>query len=397
MKSTRWMVLLLSGCTHQGDTGTNPTQTAETARYLPAPRIDLVEALGPCMDAELADLDEDGDLDVVLAFEFDTNTILWNDGDLNFTPERLPKPSGIPPQYLGADSEDIAIIDVDGDEDLDLLFVAEDLGGIDELYLWEDGAFGVSDALPAPAITNGLDTADLDGDGLPEVILAQKGQNAVWSADGQGGFVDVTADWLPEVDDSSQDAELADLDGDGDLDLVFANEGGDNRVLFNDGRAFIEGVFPTAPAEETREIDAGDLDGDGDLDLVIANVGWGVGPPQDRVLFNAGDGTFVEGASTLPEDGYNTLDVDLVDLDDDGDLDVLRANSALVSNRLVEAPFEAWINDGAGGLSMAGEDLLVRVDGKGLDVEVGDLNGDGLSDLYYCVLGGRDVVMIQQP
>ena len=344
------------------------------------------------MDVELADLDDDGTLDVVLAMEGAQNVVLYNDGTGVFEAEVLPEVPGLPAPFIGGDTEDVAVLDVEGDGDLDLLFVGEDLGGVDELYLREDGEWiPFFEGLPVPHITNGLDAADLDGDGLPEVVLANRGANAVWTATGSGGFIDVTESWLPEIDDVSQDAELVDIDGDGQLDLLFANEQGDNRLLYRRGSRFEEAEFPTAPLEETREIDAGDLDGDGDIDVVLANVGWAQGPSQDRLLLAEGDG-FVQ--SRLPRDRYETLDIDLVDVDLDGDLDMVRANAQVVANRLVEAPYEVWLNDGNAGFSLAPESMVPFVEGEGLDVEVGDLNGDGLPDVYLCGLGTRDAVWV---
>lgn len=396
---TCWPVLLLTvACTSDPttDPGTDsPPLTEPSPLFQMGPRLDFLLARGPCMDAELADIDDNGTLDVVLAMEGARNVVLSNDGNGGFEAEVLPPVPGVPAPFDGGDTEDGAVIDVDGDGDLDLLFVGEDLNGIDELYLREGDAWlSFAEGLPAANVTNGLDAADLDGDGLPEVVLANRGPNSVWSADGTGGFVDVTEDWLPDVDDASQDAELVDMDGDGQLDLLFANEQGDNRLLFRRGDRFEEAAFPAEALEETREIDAGDLDGDGDVDVVLANVGWGLGPSQDRLLLAEGDG-FVE--APLPQDPYETLDIDLVDVDLDGDLDIVRANSQVIANRLVQAPYEVWLNDGAAGFTPAPESMVPFSEGKGLDVEVGDLDGDGLPDVYLCGLETRDAVWLSAP
>lgn len=383
------------------DSGGDPVDeasvpTAGRGAYRHGERLTFPEASGPCMDAELADLDGDGDVDVVLAMEVADNAILWNNGDATFTVETLDTPAPAP-GYAGEDSEDVALFDVDGDGRLDLLFVTEDLGGTNELWLQaDDGWSRASERLPTAGVTNGVAVGDLDGDGALEVVLANAGDEAAWSLDGAGGFVDRTGDvWTEGTGASSQDPELADLDGDGDLDLVVANESGDTALFFNDGGVLTPGAFPTSVQEETREVDAGDLDGDGDLDLVLANVGWGSGPSQDRWLENDGTGSF--SSRELPPDPYETLDVDLVDLDHDGDLDILRANVDVVAGRLVAAPFDAFLNDGAGTFSPAPEALLPWVDGEGLDVEVGDLDGDGWADLYLCASSSRDTVLLWTP
>jgi hypothetical protein len=371
--------------------GANDARTP--IHFVPGPRITATEALGPCMDVELADLDGNGTLDVAIAMEFFDNVILWNDGAAVFTPETLnaPSPGG---GAQGRDSEEAAAFDVDGDGDLDLLFVSEDLGGDDELWLNDNGFVHASDRLPGGGTSNDLAHADLDGDGLEEVIVAEAGPDSVWRWDGKA-FVDVSDAWLAErPNDVSQDVDFADLDGDGALDLVFANENGNSRILFRRGDRFEAGVFPVAANEESRNIDAGDLDGDGDLDLAVANVGWAAGTPQDRWLENDGSGAFT--SRELPDDSWETLDVDLVDLDDDGDLDIVRANSEVAFNQLVPAPFEAWMNDGAGNFSPASEEMFPYVEGLWLDVDAGDLDGDGDLDLYLCSRATRDQILLRK-
>ena len=78
-------------------------------------------------------------------------------------------------------SEDFAIGDVDGDNDLDIY--------------WANGAIG----------------------GLQ--------QNGLWRNDGNYTFTDITATHLPAFLDASVGVELADMDGDGDLDAVVAGLG----------------------------------------------------------------------------------------------------------------------------------------------------------------------------
>ena len=92
---------------------------------------------GLSMDAGQADLDADGDIDLIIANEFGPNILLLNDGSGHFdevSRRRIPQ--------VDHDSEDIAIADFDGDGDPDIVVVSED-DLIDEFYINDGfGAFG---------------------------------------------------------------------------------------------------------------------------------------------------------------------------------------------------------------------------------------------------------------
>ncbi|MEM6928473.1 MAG: VCBS repeat-containing protein, partial [Myxococcota bacterium] len=141
---------------------------------------------------------------------------------------------------------------------------------------------------------------------------------------------------------------------------------------------------------EVRTLNVGDLDNDGDMDLVLEG-NFGVG--FSAVL---SDGFLGIEASQHYEDGrFNSqFGEGLADVDGDGDLDILRANTQVLANRLVEAPYEVWLNDGGAGFSPTNEVQVPFLEGEGLDVEVGDLNGDDIDDVYLCGLGSRDAVWL---
>jgi hypothetical protein len=354
------------------------------------------------MDVEAADLDADGDLDLVVANEFMPNVILLNDGAGTFAYEPLPAPTGtVPPNWPARDSEDVAIADLDGDGRLDLVIVSEDDvrhggSGVHELYLGDGtGHFTATTAGLPDTEANAVTVADLSGDGAPDLLIGNAGQDRLLVNDGAGQFTDVTAERLPTEGRTNQDLELADLDGDGDLDLVVGNEDG-NRLLVNDGTGrFTDetaGRFPTTPTVETRKVTPADVDGDGDLDLFFANVGWRGTNPQDRLFLNDGTGHFTdETAARLPASSLTSLDGKPVDLDGDGDLDLVVVGSTLGASALEPAPVEVYRNDGTGHFARA-DDLLADtpVLVNGLGVEVADLNGDGHPDLFFADRGRAD-------
>lgn len=354
---------------------------------------------GLSMDAGVADVDGDGDLDIVVANEFRPNILLLNDGGGRFTDgsHRLPRTEH--------DSEDVGIADFDGDGDLDIVIVSED-DQVNEFYL-NDGAGSFShqsERIPVSGTTNGLVVADLNADGFPDLILANNGQDALLVNDGTGTFRDETHLRMPSSQDVTQDMELGDVDGDGDADLIGANEGA-NVLYLNDGLGYFiesEGAIPLrGTPEETREADFGDVDGDGDLDLLFANVAAFVpgADPRNRLLINDGSGRFTdETEARLPPDSASSFDGDLRDVDGDGDLDILTGNSEvdLSQGRIADSPYRAYLNRGDGFFTQATEEVFGEgVTGTGFDLEWGDFNGDGLEDVYLASRGSGDRLLLR--
>ncbi|HYF23986.1 MAG TPA: VCBS repeat-containing protein [Caulobacteraceae bacterium] len=346
------------------------------------------------MDVEAADLDRDGDLDLVIPQEFLPNKLLLNAGGGRFTDASatLPPldPAEVPPPAPpGHDSEDVSIADFDGDGRLDLVVVAEDDVKMGRPHVHEyyrgtvKGWARVLDVLPnteADAVAH----ADLNGDRRADLLIAGAGQDRLLINDGRGGFRDETEARLPREAATAQDAEFADLDRDGDLDLILGLEGG-HALWINDGR----GVFadetgarlPNPGNVEARKVTPVDVDGDGDLDLYFAHVGWQGRAPQDRLYLNDGSGRFVDGTEgRLPSDAATGLDAKFADLDGDGDLDLVRGDGEGV---------RVLAGDGTGRFTdVTHQALPAPLPGPAIALEIADLNGDGAPDLYVGMLAG---------
>ncbi len=199
---------------------------------------------------------------------------------------------------------------------------------------------------------------------------------------------------------SSTDVDLVDVDDDGDLDL-FVAEGTDspaprpNRLLLNDGAGVFRDVstsnLPAGQANSTKA-DFGDLDGDGDLDAIVANLG------PEQLLLNDGSGRFVDGSGQLPPPPSLfddiTADARLVDIDLDGDLDILLANeNPFNPSPTGGAQNRLWINDGSATfIDVTAARLPAATDQTGAMLP-GDVDGDG--DVDIVVLDrGQDVVLV---
>lgn len=344
------------------------------------------------MDVESADIDNDGDLDIIIANEFEPNVILINDGTGKFTNEssaRIPNNNN-----KRRDSEDIAIADFDGDKDLDIIFVSED-DHIHEYYLNDGtGRFtDVSSRLPQ-STANAVVAADLNGDNAIDIIIGNAGQDLVLINDGTGKFEDQTFQRILPEDNVTQDVELVDVDRDGDLDMILGNEDG-NKLMMNDGNGrFYDETqerLPISESMETRKVAFTDVDGDNDVDIFFANVQFLPGKNrQDRLYINDGTGHFTDRtAQQLPAMAENTIDAKFTDMDRDGDPDIILGS-------FPDRPVNVLLNNGSGTFSKAdvSEILPEEILASALAIEVADFNKDNVADLYICDRGRTDWLLL---
>lgn len=352
---------------------------------------------GLTMDALPFDLDGDGDLDIMIANEHRPNILLINNGKGVFTNEssaRIPQ--------IAHDSEEVAIADFDQDGDPDIIVVSED-DQVNEYYLNDGkGIFSdVGDRLKFKGTSNCVVSYDFNKDGFPDLLIGNNGQNYLMINDGKGSFNDESITRLGGMEDVTQDIALGDLDNDGDIDLVIGNEG-KNRVLLNNGKGIFKDEstdripFRVEP-EETREVDLGDIDEDGDLDIVFGNVEAFVEGAlrQNRILINDGKGFFSDVTTArLPNDEDRSFSADFIDIDLDGDLDIVTAN---VNGARFEGstPFRVYLNNGKGEFTIStGKFFSEDVSGRGFDIDFKDFNGDGKADFFLSNRGTSDILLL---
>jgi len=133
---------------------------------------------------------------------------------------------------------------------------------------------------------------------------------------------------------------LADFDNDGWPDIAIANDTWPNFLYLNnhDGTfkdvSLVSGIAASEDGkyEAGMGIDAADLDGDGLLDVYITHLDF----EQNRLYHNVGDGTFLDdtyGSRTGNKGmGLSGVAVKLIDYDNDGWIDIVQANGAMLDN-----------------------------------------------------------------
>lgn len=97
----------------------------------------------------------------------------------------------------------------------------------------------------------------------------------------------------------------------------------------------------------------------------------------------------------VPPDDDDTFDVELLDLDGDGHLNLVTANLDTLSGQRAQAPYRAHLNDGQGFFGEGPPEVFPSTAlGNRLDIEAADFTGDGVQDLFLCSRGGQDRILV---
>jgi hypothetical protein len=357
---------------------------------------------GPGADVALADLDQDGFDDVLVAPGGGAPLTLWRSrgagGDFGIHP----LPIELPGALARTD------FDQDGDDDLVALIVSGSSPApvLRTFVNDRNGALLAGAATPVEPFTSWLGMADLDGDGRSDAITADGPQLRIRPGLADGSFGPLAATVSIPVGPGQIggiDTGDVDFDGNADLGIWFVGAtacGCSARLLFTDGAFHVTNTISfagptnrltplsiadvdadsfadvvltrdngtsvyrgaandsvlapwilTGPTNSTgRGVEIGDFTGDGLLDIAASfESGVGGNPTGTVTVFRStGPGGFVLGPSTTFPLSLYPRDLDAADLDADGDLDLV-ATCALQYGSATRGPIFATLTSDASG------------------------------------------------
>jgi hypothetical protein len=329
--------------------------------------------------AAMVDLDGDGDRDAAISdcpFNFGAIpgriVVLMNDGDGLFGEPIFVNNAGDCPVH--ADGADF-----DGDGDRDLI-VADRCGDAVVLLINKgDGTFepGVSFTVGNEPCSLGV--ADLNADGLPDVVTfnqSSKDLSVLFGTTG-GGFdpeqrtAKLTLSNNGEFPFPGPFFTLADVDGDGDIDVA-APAGSGVALVLNDGHGTLNAGAKLPAIISAFAVTAGDFDGDSDVDLASSTLDT----DHVSVFINRGAGTFDPAVGYDAHWPHHPMVMSLPSItaaDFDGD-----GHDDLATGAAYDKQVRMLMGQGDGTF----EPVRFRsVGGEAWFVTAGDLNGDRLDDV----------------
>jgi hypothetical protein len=346
----------------------------------------------------LADLDNDGDLDLIGGGLYSNGsidngavTIRRNNGNGTFgaaeiilftNPNFVSQPKEITTGFLNGDGFADIVAAVPSGRAIEGFVVVNSNGS---------GGFNTPVYYEASQQTFDVAVVDLDKDGHGDVITVANSSAAVTVHKnlGNGSF-----QVLPryEVASLSDAVESADIDNDGDIDIVVNGEVDIAsidpvvKILKNNGNGTFAPAIDYTPTRNFADMKLRDINGDGFVDLIFAPDA-NFPPYHFGTAVNLGNGTF---APTVVTEVFSCGDgtIDAADLDGDGDLDIVLTEEETCGGS-TDSHIFIFRNDGNQNFVRTPDIVLHGDLPHGL--ALADVTGDGRIDIITALSGGMAV------
>ncbi|MCB2213637.1 VCBS repeat-containing protein, partial [bacterium] len=318
-------------------------------------------------DAVAADWDGDGDMDIVGVID---NVYLWqNEGGENWERRYL---------YPGGWS-DLRVIDLNEDGLTDFIANSEPFSWFENLGNGEFHRTVIFDTNPTDYVQD-YEVLDFDRDGDQDILVSY--YTSIYWFENEGG-AQFTDHYLMNA---NAKVCASDVDADGDLDLVKVT-GSNLAWRENVNMEFLpQGILVQGTFGYPMDLKSADLDNDGDADLVLSSENPGDGTTM-RLFENLGGVQFA-GSTIMMK--FNPWEFEIVDLDNDGDEDLVGGHFIFdfpiaiepIQNRLL------WFeNDGT---AVFTHHEVATLSPSTFSVSTGDVDGDGDLDVVSTsqALGG---------
>jgi hypothetical protein len=367
--------------------------------------------------AAVGDYDDDGDLDVYLLAQVGLENRLYRN-TLDLGTKGFEDVTSLTPAVADLGFSRVAFFaDLDDDGDLDLLLINDDNGTPEvspSKILRNDGAGTFTDATPGSGfrpvgyLRAGAALADSDLDGLLDVYVTNwgfgtsggtdfPGSNRLYRNIGAFRFEDITASVHPDAPTTNSfSAIFKDFDGDLVPDLFVAVDGESDEFFWNRAGLLQEATEDVGANHIGNDmgIACADFDDDGDLDMYTTNIHDPSGvlgrfPFTNAFYVNQLDATGAvefrdEAVDRGVEDTYWGWGVEFVDVENDRDLDIVAVTgfddwieSSHLPNPLFQTPSVLFVNDGTGQFTrFLGTDLDNPDDSRALIAFDYDRDGD---------------------
>ncbi len=286
-------------------------------------RFPVAHNLGDLADRSysvtLADIDRDGDLDVVVGNDApDPKRVYANDGKGNF---QLTSTYGRPEWP----TRNATVADLNGDGLLDIIVAnrSDDSKGSNFVCFNKGkGHFDAECLAFSHESSTTITPGDVNRDGLVDLIVPHRdgGQSNVYLNDGKGGFAKRIPFGPPDA--TIRVAQAADLNRDGLVDIVAIDERRGAFIYFGETAMTFSAPVPIANTKTTPyALTVGDVNLDGSIDVVVGNV-----EAPSTVYFNDGSGRRFT-AVAFGDNKGTVYGLAIGDLDKDGHPDIAAARS----------------------------------------------------------------------